>query len=255
MPTFSVLTTSVPTYSGPKPSTTTASHHEDVAGDFAALAGPYRPELMRHCFRLLGSMHEAEDVVQETMLRAWRARGRYENRASLRTWLYTIATNACFTALRRRVRRPLPIGFGKSDAADAGPGDVHPCAPDEDPAIRAVDGAELREALHGAMAVLPRRQWSVLVLRDVLGFRAAEVATLLGASAVAVNSALQRARATLAGSRFVADRPQTATCAPRDRATQETLERYLQAFAVGDVAALVALLTDDGPGAGIRWAA
>jgi RNA polymerase sigma-70 factor, ECF subfamily len=226
-----------------------------IGSDFDAATGPFRRELVVHCYRMTGSVQEAEDLAQETLLRAWKARNRYDHeRASLRTWLYRIATNACLTALESRARRPLPSGIG---AASTDPG--APLVPDfevpwlqplpdrflaeeqGDPAFRATRRAGVRLALIAAMQLLPPRQRAVLVLRDVLDFSAAEVAAQLGTSTAAVNSALQRARATLA-----AAAPQEgAQREPDDRAVRETIERYIRAFEAADVDALVALLTDD----------
>lgn len=227
----------------------------DIAVDFEAATGPFRHELVVHCYRMTGSVHEAEDLTQETLLRAWKARERYDrDRASLRTWLYRIATNVCLTALEGRARRPLPSGMGRPSAdPDA------PLTPDlevpwlqplpdrflpqeqTDPAFRATQRAGVRLALVAAMQLLPARQRAVLVLRDVLSFSAAEVAVQLDTSTAAVNSALQRARATVA-----AAAPEvSAVREPEDRAVRQTIERYMQAFEAADVAALVALLTDD----------
>jgi RNA polymerase sigma-70 factor (ECF subfamily) len=204
---------------------------------------------------MTGSAHEAEDLTQETLLRAWRARHRYDQeRSSVRTWLYRIATNVCLTALEGRARRPLPSGVGSPSAdPDA------PLAPDlevpwlqplpdrylpdeqADPAFRATQRAGVRLAFVAAMQLLPPRQRAVLVLRDVLEFSAAEVAEQLRTSTPAVNSALQRARATLAA----AAPQQSALREPDDPAVRDTVERYIRAFEAADVNALVALLADD----------
>jgi RNA polymerase sigma-70 factor (ECF subfamily) len=226
-----------------------------VTTDFEAATAPYRHELVVHCYRMTGSVHEAEDLTQETLLRAWKARDRYdEERASVRTWLYRIATNACLTALEARARRPLPSGLGPaSQDPDA------PLVPDfevpwlqplpdrfisheqGDPASRATGRAGVRLALIAAMQLLPPRQRAVLILRDVLDFGAAEVAAQLGSSTAAVNSALQRARATMAA----AAPQESALRVPEDSAVRETVERYIRAFEAADVDALVTLLTDD----------
>ncbi|MCU1684561.1 MAG: rpoE [Amycolatopsis sp.] len=223
--------------------------------DFAAQTAQYRHELVVHCYRMLGSVHEAEDLVQETMLRAWRAKDRYdENLASVRTWLYKIATNACLTALEGKARRPLPSGLG-------GPSDdPHmPLVPSfevpwlqpfpdarfaeayADPATRLVRRGSLRLALIAAMQLLPPKQRAVLVLRDVLEFSAAEVAGLLDTSTASVNSALQRARAGLSGATVTEDE----VAEPDDAAVRDTVDRYIRAFEAADVDALVSLLTDD----------
>ncbi|ETK30546.1 sigma-70 family RNA polymerase sigma factor [Microbispora sp. ATCC PTA-5024] len=222
-----------------------------TGGDFEAQAGPYRDELLVHCYRMLGSVHEAEDLVQETMLRAWRAWRRYDpSLASVRTWLYRIATNACLSALEGRARRPLPSGLGgPSDDPDA---PLTPAAdvpwlqpfPDArlgDPAAEVVRRGTLRLALVAAMQVLPPRQRAVLILRDVLQFSATEAAALLETSPAAVNSALQRARASLSGCAPAEGR----VAEPGDAAVRRTVDRYIRSFEAGDVAGLVALLTRD----------
>jgi len=226
-----------------------------VDADFDAAAAPFRHELVVHCYRMLGSVEDAEDVAQETLIRAWRARDRYDaERASLRTWLYRIATNACLTALESRPRRPLPSGLGApSDDPDT------PLLPDfevpwlqplpdtylrrdhADPLARTAERDGVRLALVAAMQFLPPRQRAVLVLRDVLQFSAAEVAEQLETSTAAVNSALQRARAAISA----AAPEENALLAPDDRAVRETIERYIRAFESADVDTLVTLLTDD----------
>ena len=209
----------------------------------------YRPELLVHCYRLLGSVDDAEDVVQETMLRAWRSRGTYDaGLSSPRTWLYRIATNACLTALRGRARRPLPSGLGAPSDDVSAPlvpaFDVpwlqpFPDARLTDPAGAVIRHGTLRLALVAALQLLPPRQRAVLVLREVLEFSAQEVAALLDTSPAAVNSALQRARSTLSG---VAE---TSVSEPPDRDVRETVDRYVRAFEIADVDALVRLVTDD----------
>lgn len=220
--------------------------------DFAARTERHRGELLAHCYRMLGSVHEADDVVQETMLRAWRAGTSYdERRGPLRAWLFGIATNACLTALAGRARRPLPSGLGA-------PGDdpdvplvpawevpwLQPF-PDArvtgDPAAAVSGRAGLRLALVAALQLLPPRQRAVLVLRDVLAFSAAETAGLLGASPAAVNSALQRARATLADRAPSEDRVDE----PSDAEVRDVVDRYARAFEAADVDGLVALLRED----------
>jgi RNA polymerase sigma-70 factor, ECF subfamily len=219
--------------------------------DFDRRTGPYRRELLAHCYQLLGSVHDAEDLVQETLLRAWRARDSYDERkASLRTWLHRIAVNACLTALESRARRPLPSGFtGPSDDPDGPmrPGEVawlqpFPTGADrQDPAdVLAARGA-LRLALIAAMQYLPARQRAILVLREALELPAAEVAAELGTTVAAVNSGLQRARARL-GAVAVAEGALTEPAAADRRAV---LDRYVAAFEAADVAALSALLAED----------
>ncbi|MFB8271271.1 sigma-70 family RNA polymerase sigma factor [Streptomyces sp. NPDC055955] len=206
---------------------------------------PYRGELVVFCYRMMGSFHEAEDLVQETLLRAWKARDRYAPaRASVRTWLYRIATNACLTALEGHSRRPLPSGLGMpSDdpgAALVPALDVPWLEPFPDARFDVEVRADLRLAWVAAVQVLPARQRAVLVLREVLAFTAAEVAEQLGTTVAAVNSALQRARAALAG---VGDAG--AVTEPDDPEVQAVIQRYIQAFEATDVPALVRLLAED----------
>jgi RNA polymerase sigma-70 factor (ECF subfamily) len=172
---------------------------------FDRLAGPFRTELLAYCYRMLGTAHDAEDLVQETYLRAWRARQQYDGtRSSLRTWLYRIATNACLTALQVRGRRPLPSGLvaASDPLAPLVKGEnvawLQPL-PDSlldagDPAGAVIDRSSLRLAFVAALQHLSARQRGALILRDVLGFSASEAAEILGTTAVSVNSALQRAR-------------------------------------------------------------
>ncbi|MEV0720180.1 sigma-70 family RNA polymerase sigma factor [Asanoa sp. NPDC050611] len=209
------------------------------------VAEDYRSELLVHCYRMLGSVDDAEDVVQETMLRAWRAEYDPE-RASPRTWLYRIATNACLTALKGRARRPLPSGLGApSDDPDAPltPAfDVPWLQPFPDallPEDAAVRRGSLRLALVAALQVLPPKQRAVLILREVLEFSAAEVAELLETSVPAVNSALQRSRAALSSM------GEGAVAEPSDATVRATVDRYVRAFEVADVDGLVRLLTAD----------
>jgi RNA polymerase sigma-70 factor, ECF subfamily len=223
--------------------------------EFAVLAAPYRRELLAHCYRMLGSVDDAEDQVQETLLRAWRSYADFEGRSSMRTWLHRIATNACLRALENRARRPLPSGLtGPSPDPDAPlPADgvdlpwLQP-VPDAlvsmggaDPASVVSSRASLRLALVAALQILPPRQRAVLILRDVLGWRAAEVADLLGTTTVAVNSALQRARSQLTALAPVEEDIRE----PTDPEVQDMLSRYATAFESADVARLAALLTAD----------
>ena len=206
---------------------------------------PYRGELVAYCYRMLGSFHEAEDLVQETMLRAWKARDRYDGtRASVRTWLYRIATNVCLTALEGRARRPLPSGLGAPSADPEAPLtpalDVPWLQPFPDTRFDTGVRTDLRLALVAAMQFLPPRQRAVLVLREVLEFSAAEVAEQLGTTAAAVNSTLQRARAALADVGGVDE-----VTEPDDAEVRAVVQRYLRAFEAADVPALVRLLTDD----------
>ncbi|WP_395295378.1 sigma-70 family RNA polymerase sigma factor [Kitasatospora hibisci] len=206
---------------------------------------PYRGELVAFCYRMLGSVHDAEDLVQETLLRAWKARDRYDPaRASVRTWLYRIATNACLTALEGRERRPLPSGLG---APSDDPGtplapalDVPWLEPFPDARFDVAARADLRLAWVAAVQLLPARQRAVLVLREVLAFTAAEVAEQLGTTVAAVNSALQRARATVARAGGAGEVRE-----PDDIEARSVIERYMRAFEAADVPALVRLLAED----------
>jgi RNA polymerase sigma-70 factor (ECF subfamily) len=211
----------------------------------AADLEPYRNELVAYCYRMLGSCQEAEDLVQETMLRAWRARRQYDPaRASVRTWLYRIAANACLTALAGRARRPLPSGLGAPSDDPAAPltpaFDIPWLQPFPDARFDLGRRADLRLALVAALQLLPPRQRAVLLLREVLEFSAAEVASQLDSTVPAVNSALQRARAALAGA---ADPAELAE--PGDRQVRAVIDQYVHAFEAADVPALVRLLTDD----------
>ncbi|MET9898523.1 sigma-70 family RNA polymerase sigma factor [Streptomyces sp. NPDC006446] len=229
---------------------------------FEERTAPYRGELLAHCYRMLGSVHEAEDLVQETMLRAWRAYDRYDAaRASLRTWLYRIATNTCLTALRGRARRPLPsglVGALEDPAAPMTTGTEVPWLepfPDgggaglafgtgaaaPDPAGVVAARGSLRLALIATMQLLPPRQRAVLILRDVLAWPAAEVAEALGTSTASVNSALQRARARLAEAGLTEDE----VTEPPDQDQRAVVDRYLRAFEDADLDTLRTLLTQD----------
>jgi RNA polymerase sigma-70 factor (ECF subfamily) len=217
--------------------------------EFVRLTDPYRRELLAHCYRMLGSVDEAEDLVQETYLRAWRAYDGYEGRASLRTWLHRIATNTCLTALEGRARRPLPAGLGGPAQAPEEP--LRASATDVpwlqplpdalvDPANVVAARGSLRLALVAALQHLPARQRAVLILRDVMAWRAPEVAALLGTSTAAVKSSLQRARARLdevAPDEDLVEEPEGA-------ADREVLDRYVAAFENADLDALIALLQD-----------
>ncbi len=203
---------------------------------------PYRGELVAYCYRVLGSVHDAEDVVQETMLRAWKARDRYDSAlASVRTWLYRIATNACLSALEGRARRPLPSGLGAPSEDPGAPLtpalEIPWLQPFPDARFDTGTRADMRLALVAAMQLLPPRQRAVLVLREVLEFSAAEVAVQLETTVPAVNSALQRARAALADSREADE-----VSEPDDPEVAAVVEQYVRAFEAADVPELVRLL-------------
>ena len=206
---------------------------------------PYRGELVAYCYRMTGSFHEAEDLVQETMLRAWKARDRYDRtRASVRTWLYRIAANACLSALEGRARRPLPSGLGAPSDDPAAPltpaFDIPWLEPFPDARFDVGLRADMRLALVAALQVLPSRQRAVLVLREVLEFSAAEVAMQLGTTVTAVNSALQRARAALADVGEMGE-----VTEPDDPGARAVIERYMRAFEAADIPALVRLVADE----------
>jgi len=224
------------------------------SGEFPQLVNQYRAELLAHCYRLLGSVHDAEDALQEALVRAWRGYEGFEGRSSVRTWLYRIATNACLRLLEQRDRRLLPSGMsmqpGNPDEHFPGPArdvawlEPFPDAllsPASDPASVVAARSGLRLAVITALQQLPARQRTVFILRDVLGWRAAEVASLLDVSVIAVNSALQRARDHL---RDLSIRPDEARepAAPADRTL---LDRYTRAIEDADAVALVALLAED----------
>jgi len=200
---------------------------------FNALVEPYRRALEIHCYRMLGSPHDAEDVVQETLLRAWRGLDSFHRRASVHTWLYRIATNACLDELRRRPRRPEPVQpFPDARVEEA-------ASPAYDPAARYAQREGIELALLSAIQHLPGRQRAVLILRDVLGWTAPEVAELLDSTVAAVNSALQRARATIER-----QLPEPATRAP-EATERELLRRYVDVWERDDVDGLVALVHED----------
>jgi RNA polymerase sigma-70 factor (TIGR02960 family) len=220
--------------------------------DFARLAEPFRRELIAYGYRMLGSVDDAEEVVQDVYLDAWRAYDRFEGRSSLRTWLYAIATRAFMKAVERRKRRPLPSDLhapsndptGRPQAGDPGLTWLQP-APDSlfaattsDPAAVVASRESVRLAFVAALQHLPPRQRAILILRDVLDWSAAEVAALLDLSVAAVNSALQRAR-----SHGPAD--SDSLMQPSEPRQRELLDRYVAAFQNADIDGLVAILTED----------
>ena len=217
--------------------------------DFIEQAAPFRAELIAHCYRMLGSVHDAEDLVQETYLRGWRGYQAFEERAALRTWLYRIATTACLRALENRARRVLPAGLGAGSVdpdtdLDGTGGTLYWLEPLPDaltPETAFGVRHSVRLAVATALQELPARQRAVLILRDVVQFSAAEVAELLETTPAAVNSALQRARAHLAD---VAPSEEDAA-EPDDADRRELLDRYCAAFENADLAALTELLQTD----------
>ena len=224
------------------------------SGELEARLEQHRVELTAYCYRMLGSSFEAEDAVQETLLRAWRSFDRFEGRAALRSWLYRIATNVCLDMLKSRERRARPMDLGPSRTADSPLGDALPeitwiepipngrVLPAEgDPAELAESRDTIRLAFVAALQHLPPRQRAVLILREVLRWKATEVAELLDTTVVAVNSALQRARSALANS----DVSATDTIPPMDDEQRKLVSRYVDAFERYDMDSLTALLHED----------
>src|SRR5881275_3373948 len=250
------------------PSSTSATAHErgllEAArnGDedaFGRLVDPYRSELHAHCYRMLGSVHDAEDALQEALLRAWRGLPRFEGRSSLRSWLYTIATNTCLNAIARRPKRVLPIDYAPAADPHEGPGEpviesvwVEPY-PDETLGLE--DGFATPEARYeqregvelafiAALQHLPANQRAVLILREVLGFSAREAAEMLETTTASVNSALQRAR--LSVEERLPEQSQQATLRSLgDERLRELVDRYVAAWEHNDVDAIAAMLTED----------
>ena len=225
-----------------------------VSEEFTSLTGQFRGELLAHCYRMLGSIEEAEDLVQETYLRAWRSYDGFEGRSSMRTWLYRIATNVCLTAIERRGRRPLPSGLGAPAEDPREPVVAAPEVPwlqpfpdallaaeRADPAAVTVSRAGIRLAFVAALQYLSARQRAMLILRDVLEWPAAEVADLLDTTTTAVNSGLRRARAQLA----TALPPEDELAEPADPRRRALLDRFAAAFERADVNALAELLRED----------
>ena len=213
---------------------------------------PYRGELTAYCYRMLGSPFDAEDAVQDTFFRAWKSRDTFEGRAQMRSWLYRIATNVCLDTLKSKERRARPMDLGPSvepieanlnvmaEATWLEPIPLSLIAPERDPADVAVQNESIRLAFVAALQQLPARQRAVLILREVLDWQASEVAELLGTSVASVNSALQRARATLANAKDGATK--VVVLSEADRAM---LERYVSAFERYDLTALTALIQED----------
>jgi RNA polymerase sigma-70 factor (ECF subfamily) len=226
---------------------------------FGRLIDPYRRELQAHCYRMLGSIPDAEDALQDTMLRAWRGLARFEGRSSLRSWLYAIATNASLKAIEKRPARVLPIGYGPDADPHLGPAEpllesvwVEPY-PDEalgledvrvSPEARYEQRESVELAFIASLQHLPARQRAVLILREVLGFSAGEVAGMLDSSPDAVYSALQRAHKTI-DERLPKQSQQATMRALGDDTVREIVERFVDAWERSDVDAVAAMLTDD----------
>ena len=219
-----------------------------TAGDLELQLEEHRAELTGYCYRMLASPFEAEDAVQETMLRAWRAYERFEGRSALRSWLYRIATNVCLDMLSGRERRALPMDLGPARSPDGPVGGtlpeatwVEPLPGGGDPAEVAVSRETIRLAFVAALQHLPARQRAVLILCEVLRWKAIEVAELLETSVASVNSALQRARATLEASGVSSTNAAPAV----DESQRELLSRYVAAFESYDMEALTSLIQED----------
>jgi RNA polymerase sigma-70 factor (ECF subfamily) len=222
-------------------------------GDLERRLEQHRSELVGYCYRMLGSPFEAEDAVQDTFLRAWRGFDRFEGRAAFRSWLYRIATNVCLDMLNGRNRRARPMDFGPSvepvesnlntlpEVTFIEPIPTSLLSAESDPAEVAVQRDTIRLAFVAALQHLPARQRAVLILCEVLRWKASEVAELLDTSVASVNSALQRARATLEERELEA----TDAAAPMEPGQREFLERYVEAFERYDIQALTALLRED----------
>lgn len=231
---------------------------------FGQLVEPLAGELHRFCYRMLGSFHDAEDVLQDARLKAWRALGRFDRRATFRTWMYRVVTNTTLDALRTRRRRILPQDLGGPRSPELGLGEQHHDLPwlepypdalvtSSDPASELESRESVRLAFVRALQLLPPRQRAVLLLRDVLDWSAAEVASTLDTSVAGVNSALQRARATLEQQRGEADdEPEGAAL---DSAKAAMADRYVRAWEAGDIDEIVGMLTEEATHAMPPWSA
>jgi RNA polymerase sigma-70 factor (ECF subfamily) len=224
---------------------------------FAQLIEPYRRELHAHCYRMLGSVYDADDAMQDASLRAWKALPKFEGRSSLRSWLYTIATNTCLTHIQRRPKRVLPVDYGPATDPFTGPGEPitetvwiepYPDTELEDgfagPEARYEQRESVELAFIAALQHLPATQRAVLILREVLGFSAKEVAESLDTTVAGVNSALQRARASIE-QRAPEQSQQTTLRALDDAETERIVAAYVDAWERNDVDAVVAMLTED----------
>lgn len=226
---------------------------QELGNDFMTLAEPYRRELLAHCYRMTGSIHDAEDLVQDTFVRGWKGYASFKGDSSLRTWLYRIATNTCLTWLDGRKRRPMPSGLGapSSNASDdlverheiewlePFPSSDGPI--DDDPAALVASRESVRLAFVAALQHLSARQRAVLVLREVLQWKASEVAELLGTSTAAVNSLLQRARGQI--DRIMPS--EGSVSEPESPETRELLRRYVEGFETYDIDGIVALFASE----------
>jgi len=228
-------------------------------GAYGRLVESHRAELHAHCYRMLGSVHDAEDALQDTFLRAWRGLARFEGRSSVRSWLYKIATNVCLDVIARRPKRVLPIDYGSAADPHDGPGEpivesvwLEPYADEqlglEDGYAAPEARYERRESVElafvAALQHLPARQRAVLILREVLGFSAREVAESLETTTASVNSALQRARAAV-DDRLPAQSQQATLRSLGDDALREIVDGYVDAWQRGDIDAVVGMLTED----------
>ncbi len=233
-----------------------AAARDGDEGAYGRLVEPYRRELHAHCYRMLGSLHDAEDALQDALLRAWRGLGRFEGRSSLRSWLYRIATNTCLDVIGKRPRRVLPIEHGPTTDPYEGPGrplsetvwiEPYPdqlAAAEPTPDARYEQRESVELAFIAALQHLPARQRAALILRDVLGYSARETAAQLDTSTAAANSALQRARATMEDK--LPDQSQQATLRDvGDAAIRAIVTRYTDAWERGDVDAVAGMLTAD----------
>jgi RNA polymerase sigma-70 factor, ECF subfamily len=233
---------------------------QDRAVDFPELVEAHRADLHAHCYRMLGSLHDADDALQDTLFRAWRALPKFRGESSPRTWLYRIATNVCLDVIAQRPKRVLPIDYGPPSPVGAAEGgrpsrDVEWIEPYPNEVVGVTDGAvspearyERREALElafvAALQQLPPGQRSALILRDVLGFSAKQAAETLGTTVAAVNGSLRRARTTI--EKRLPDRSQQKTLrALGDRKLKETVERFADAFERGEIDTILAMLADD----------
>jgi RNA polymerase sigma-70 factor (ECF subfamily) len=244
--------------------TTAQQHLLDAARDggehaFAQLVEPHRRALHAHCYRMLGSVQDAEDAVQETLLRAWRGLARFEGRSSLRSWLYSVATNACLSAIERRPKRVLPIDYGPATDPHVAPGDPIVesiwLEPYPDETLRLEDGFATPEASYeqresvelafiAALQHLPATQRAVLILREVLGFSAKEVAETLATTVASVNSALQRARVVV-DERIPEQSQQANLRSLGEEAVRDVVARYVDAWERCDVEAFAAMLSEE----------